>query len=160
MSSSHTTAFRVSKQGQKQSPKTTMLPKAVRDELRMCVALRGYSTIRAGEGKTLTQQYKCMQDFFHGKSNHSPSQVQMLVDGQLHYGAIYKKKTAPISSKKQKKKKKDSPVQYFLKQSLSRYSSRQSVQHVDITVHDLKKNFVLRRQFYTVGNWRLWPKED
>jgi hypothetical protein len=105
MSSSHTTAFRVSKQGQKQSPKTTMLPRAVQNKLRMCVALRGYSTIRAGEGKTLTQQYKYMEDFFHGESNHSPSQVQMLVDGQLHYGALYKKKTAPISSKKQKKRR-------------------------------------------------------
>ena len=63
----------------------------------------------------------------------------MLVDGQLHYGALYEKKTAPISLKKQKKKKKDSPVQYFLKQSLSRDSSRQFLQHVDITVDDLEK---------------------
>eukprot|EP00957_Ditylum_brightwellii_P006872 520024-Ditylum_brightwellii.AAC.1 len=111
MSSSHTTALCVSKQGQKQSPKTTMLPKAVRNELRICVALRGYSTIQAGEGKTLTQLYKCMENFHHGKSNHSPSQIQMPVNGQLHYGALYDKKAAPISSKKQKsKKKKDSPV--------------------------------------------------
>ena len=29
----------------------------------------------------------------------------MLVDGQLHYGALYDKKTAPISSKKQNSKK-------------------------------------------------------
>ena len=134
-----------------------MLPKSVRDELRMSVALRGYSSIRAGEGKTLPQQYKYMEDFYHGKLNNSPSQIRMLVDGQLHYGALYDKKTAPISSKKQKSKK-DSPVQYILKQSLSRDSSRQFFQHVDITVDDLEKNFVVGRQYCMVDNWRLWQK--
>ena len=85
-----------------------------------------------------------MEEFYHGKFEHSPSQIQMLVDGQLHYGALYDKKTAPILSKKHKsKKKKDSPVQYFLKQSLSCDSSRQFVQNVDITVGDLEKK--LRR---------------
>ena len=144
MSSSHAPAPRVAQQGSKQSPKTTMLPKAVHDELRMCVALRGYSAIRAGEGKILSIQYKCMEEFYHGKFEHSPSQIQMLVDGQLHYGALYDKKTAPILSKKHKsKKKKASPVQYFLKQSLSCGFSRQFVQNVYITVGDLENK--LRR---------------
>ena len=88
MSSSHTPAPHVAQQGPKQSPKTTMLLKAVRDELRMCVTLRGYSAIPAGKGKTLPVQYKCMEEFYHGKFEHSPSQIQMLVDGQLYYGAL------------------------------------------------------------------------
>ena len=33
-----------------------ILPKEIRDELRMSVALCGYSTIRAGDGKTIAQQ--------------------------------------------------------------------------------------------------------
>ena len=102
MSSSPAPAHRVAQQGSKQSPKTMMLPKAVRDELCMCVALRGYFSIRAGEGKILSMQYKCMEEFYHEKLEHSPSQIQMLVDGQLHYGALYDKKTTPILSKKHK----------------------------------------------------------
>ena len=81
-----------------------MLPKAVRDELRMCVALRGYSSIRSGFGKKLETQYKLMETFFHGKSS-QPSQIQMLVDGQLAYAALYDSKTAPVASKKQETKK-------------------------------------------------------
>jgi hypothetical protein len=41
-----------------------VIPKAIRDELRMCVALQGYSALREGEGKTLHQQYHSMQHFF------------------------------------------------------------------------------------------------
>ena len=49
------------------------LPKPIRDELRMSVALRGYLVIKGGEGKTMTQQEKLLEDFFHGKKKHSPS---------------------------------------------------------------------------------------
>ena len=47
-----------------------------------------------------------MEDLFHGKSNHSPSQVQILVDGQLHYGALYEKNdsTDLIEETKEKEK--------------------------------------------------------
>ena len=139
-SSAHSTAHRLSKQKQhKQTTKETMLPKAVRDELRMCVALRGYSSIRSGFGKKLETQYKLMETFFHGKLS-QPSQIQMLVDGQLAYAALYDSKTAPVASKKQKtEKKKDSPVQYYLKHSLSRVANQQFFQHLDINVGNLER---------------------
>ena len=141
MSSSHSTARRLSKQRTKHSPtKPTMLPKAVRDELRMCVALRGYSTIRGGFGKKLDEQFVLMQDFFHGKSTHAPSQIKMLVDGQLAYAALYDTKATVVTSKKTKsKKKKESPVQLYLKPSLTRIDNTQFVQYVDITVDDLER---------------------
>ena len=141
MSSSHSTARRLSKQRTKHSPtKSTMLPKAVRDELRMCVALRGYSTIRGGFGKKLEEQFVLMQEFFHGKSTHTPSQIKMLVDGQLAYAALYDTKNTVVTSKKTKtKKKKDSPVQLYLKPSLTCIDNMQFVQYVDITVDDLER---------------------
>ena len=118
----------------------TKLPKVIRDELRMCVALRGYSTIRSGEGKTLDEQYRLMEEFYHGKKNSSPSQIEMLVEGQLHYAGLYEKKPLRITSKKHRtKKNKENTDQYYLKDSLSRDKSRKYIQKVDITVKDLEK---------------------
>ena len=95
MPSSNTKTHRGSpKQGPKQNHMS--LPKVIHDELRMCVALRGHSTIRSRPGKILTKQYKHMEDFYHDKSNHLPTQIQMLVEVQLHHGALYEKKTVPI----------------------------------------------------------------
>jgi hypothetical protein len=55
--SSHAKARRVAKGSTNKSKSSKsppiILPKAIRDELRMCVALRGYSAIREGKGKTL-----------------------------------------------------------------------------------------------------------
>ena len=121
------------------------LPKPIRDELRMSVALRGYSVIKGGDGKTMTQQEKLLEDFFHGKKKHSPSQIQMLVNGQLHYASFYEKQSAPISSKKKKLSKKNkvpATDTYILKQSLSRNDSRIFVQNIDITVKDLEKKLL------------------
>ena len=139
-SSAHHTVHRLTKQKKlKQTTNGTMLPKAVRDELRMCVALRGYSSIRAGFGKKLEIQYKLMEKFFHGNES-QPSQIQMLVDGQLAYADLYDNTVAPVASKKVKnKKKKDSPVQFYLKHSLSRVANKQYFQHVDINVADLER---------------------
>ena len=66
-----------------------ILPKAIRDELRMCCALRGYSSIREGDGKTIKQQHDLISDFFHGVTGKSPSQIRMLCEGKLHYGDLY-----------------------------------------------------------------------
>ena len=61
------------------------LPKFIRDELRMTCALRGYSSIRQGEGMTIHQQHNAMNTFFHGKSKEVPSQIQLLSEGKLLY---------------------------------------------------------------------------
>ena len=57
-----------------------MLPKVIHDELRMSVALRGYSTIRDGDVKNIAQQQQSMEEFYHGKLNKSPSQIQMTMN--------------------------------------------------------------------------------
>ena len=133
------------KKNNKSTATHMILPKAVRDELRMSVALRGYSSIKAGRGKTIKQQFTCLHDFFHGKQKHSPSQIQMLVEGQLHYACFYEKESVPISSKKTKssKKKKQATDHYTLKRALTRVDNRIFIQKIDITVKDLEKK--LRR---------------
>ena len=143
--SSHARARRFSQQGRnkyrsKKSQEIIILPKIIRDELRMCVALRGYSAIREGEGKTLQQQYVCMEDFYHGKPGHSPSQIMMMAEGELNYADLYKSTIKTITSKKsQSKTKKNTAIKYYLKESLSRDDSRRYYQGTDITVRDLEK---------------------
>ena len=81
-----------------------------------------------------------MQEFYHGKGNRSPSQIEMLVEGQLHYAGLYEKKPIRITSKKHRSKRnKENTDQYYLKDSLSRDKSRKYIQKVDITVKDLEK---------------------
>ena len=141
--SSHTSARRLSK-GKKKSksnrPPPIILPKAIRNELRMCVALRGYSALREGKGKTLTQQYACLEDFYHGKKGHSPSQIQMMAEGQLYYADLYDATTKTITSKKHKSNKKNNTTtRYYLKSSLTCDDSSRYYQGTDITVRDLEK---------------------
>ena len=73
-------------------PPPLVLPKTIRDELRMSVALQGYSSLREGEGKTLIQQYQCMETFFHGSAAKAPSQIQMMAEGIGRYKDLYEKK--------------------------------------------------------------------
>ena len=133
------------KKNTKSSTTHMSLPKPVRDELRMSVALRGYSALKAGRGKTIKQQIQSLYDFFHGKKKHSPSQIQMLVEGQLHYACFYEKESVPISTKKTKSSKKqrnNATERFFLKKALTCVSNRIFVQNVDITVKDLEKKLL------------------
>jgi hypothetical protein len=112
------------------------LPKAIRNELRMCVALRGYSSIREGSGKTLKQQRQLLYDFFHGVTGKNPSQVRMLTEGKLHYADLYDTTThRNVTSKK----KKTTCSKVVLKQSLSKDETRLYYLGTDINVDDLEK---------------------
>jgi hypothetical protein len=70
----------------------------------MHFAHRVYSATTEGKGKTLHQQYALLEDFFHGKEGHSPSQFLMMVKGQLYYADLYDSSTISITSKKHKLK--------------------------------------------------------
>ena len=118
-------------------PPPLVLPKAIRDELRMSVALQGYSSLREGEGKTLHQQYSAMEQFFHGVAGQAPSQIQMMAEGIGRYKEFYDKKKTPITSRKSSKK--NPTLSYYLKSSLSRDHSRLYYQGADITHRDLEK---------------------
>jgi hypothetical protein len=116
------------------------LPKQIRDELRMTCALRGYSSIRSGEGKTLKQQHDLMFQFYHGVTNKSPSQIHMLCQGVSPYCDLYETTThRAVTSKSTGTRKKSPTTKMFLKESLSRDDSRMFYTGTDICNHDLEK---------------------
>ena len=53
--------------------KKSTLPKNIRDELRMTCTLRGYSSIRYGEGMTKKIQEKRLNAFVHSVEGKNPS---------------------------------------------------------------------------------------
>jgi len=126
------------KKSRSTKPPPLILPKAIRDELRMSVALQGYSSLREGLGKTLHQQYTAMEQFFHGSPGKAPSQIQMMAEGVGRYKDFFEKQKKPITSRK-KSSKKNQALKYYLKTSLSRDDSRLFIQGVDITHRDLEK---------------------
>ena len=113
-----------------------ILPKAIRDELRMCCALRGYSSIREGDGKTIKQQHDLISDFFHGVTGKSPSQIRMLCEGKLHYGDLYE---SSLQRNLTSRKKKTTTTKIYLKENLSRDDSRVFYLGTDIFFNDLQK---------------------
>ena len=64
--------------------KIVPLPKGIRDELRMTCALKGYSAIKCGGGKKLTQQYSNIEKNYHGKRT-KPSQSNQVVIGSFTF---------------------------------------------------------------------------
>ena len=116
------------------------LPKSIRDELRMCCALRGYSKIRQGDGKTLLQQHASMQKFFHGELGKSPSQVKMLAEGTSHYQDLYESGVVSMVTKKDsKRKKKQDVTRRHLRINLSRDETTLYYVGSEITYGDLEK---------------------
>ena len=83
----------------KSPPKTKKLPKQVRDELRMTVALQAFSHIKGGKGKTTKMQNDAMFSYYHGVQPQRPSQIKMLCDGNLRYHALYKVVQKQITNK-------------------------------------------------------------
>ena len=117
-----------------------ILPKEVRNELRMTVALRGYSAMREGDGMSAKKQEKFLYDFFHGVTNKSPSQIQMMAEGLSPYDDLYESKTISIvTSKSNGKKTTRKKCRRFLKEKLSREISRQFYIGDHITYSDLEK---------------------
>jgi hypothetical protein len=74
----------------KSPTKGSKVPKTIRSELRMAIALKGYSSIREGSGKTLKQQMDLLYQFFHGQEPTHPSQFKMLCNGAYLYSDFYK----------------------------------------------------------------------
>ena len=135
-------------------PPPLVLPKTIRDELRMCVALQGFSSLREGVGKTQKQQWNSMEQFFHGRDGTAPSQIKMMAEGVGRYKELYeeKKKSTIITSRNAGSKKKKNTPRYFLKQSLSRDDSRLYYQGSDISFNDLEKKIVPVVHYSMEGN--------
>ena len=72
----------------KESPKNKLskdglIPKVLKDGLRLVVAVRGYDNIKQGSGMNVNNhQREEMLNFFHGNSSNRPSQIELLASGK------------------------------------------------------------------------------
>ena len=79
------------------------IPKYVRDELRMTVALRGYSSLKQGGGKKLKDQQLHMSNFYHGKGKSHPSQIMLLSEALYDYTDMYDVSIVASTNKKKRR---------------------------------------------------------
>ena len=120
----------------KSPTKGNKVPKTIRDELRMAVALKGYSSIREGSGKTLKQQMDSLYQFFHGQEPTHPSQLRLLCNGGYPYSEFYES-SSKVATKKSSTANDTSSL--VLKQSLSLDRFRTYYAGIDIKHKDLEK---------------------
>ena len=113
-------------------------PKLIRDELQMTCALQGYSKIKQGEGKLLTQQHGFMHIFFHGKEPTHPSQIKLLCDGVGCYNQFFDEALYIAKSKTSTLKGVNS---IFLKENLTKDAHCIYVTQ-NILVSDLEKKIL------------------
>ena len=69
-------------------PKT--LPRDIRNEIKIALALKAYSQMKEGDSMKLKDQYIEMDRFFHGKVPTLPSQLQIFCNGGNAYRDFYK----------------------------------------------------------------------
>ena len=81
-------------------PSHKRFPKPIRDEFRMTCAFLGYSTIRAGKGKTFQKQNEFINGFYQGDHNNSPSHIKMLAEGIALYSDLCSTRTMKVLTNK------------------------------------------------------------
>lgn len=115
------------------------LPKYIRDELRMTVALRCYSTLREGNGKKLSELYSCMFDRYHGNQSTSvASNLKLLCNASYVFKNLFDENLQNTTRKSNTSDSND-VVTHVLKPKLTRGSAKSFTASVDITVDDLEK---------------------
>ena len=112
------------------------LPKYIRDELRMTVAMKGYSDMKCGKSKRLPDQYIHMYDYFHGKRPNHPPQISLLAEAHMNYNELYDYDNCNATNKNDDS---DDIKKTWLKSSLTRDSSRLYYSSTDIRASDLEK---------------------
>ena len=117
------------------------LPKPIRDELKMTVALKGFATLKEGNGKTLVHQWDTIGRFYHGKDKTHPSQLKMMCEGTFCYRDFYETKISTATDKDSSSASNTSSL--VLKQSLTLDKFRSYYAGVDITYLDLEKKNLL-----------------
>lgn len=124
------------------SKKKTPLPKlskVIRDEIRMTCALKGFSTLIQGNGKTNNRQFDQMYHFYHGKKPHRPSQIEMLCKGHGSYRALYNLSQVTVTSKNGST---ESVNRLFLKPSLHLDLNVNYRADIELVTEDLERKTV------------------
>ena len=75
-----------------------MLPRDIRNELKLAVALKGISQMREGSGKKVSKQIIEME-IFNGRQPTFPSQFKMLCNGSFGYRDFHESIHAVATSK-------------------------------------------------------------
>ena len=114
-----------------------LIPANVLKELQICVGLRGYSNMCQRDPMTIREQREWMGNFFHGKGNTHPSQIDLLVKGVQPYSYLYDTKTIPVTNKDSTQKK---SYKLVLKEKMLPDTSRKYVAGKDFNASDLEKN--------------------
>ena len=109
---------------------------AIRNELRMLCALRGYSNLKCGKGKTLVQQHDALYAYYHGQPPSRPSQIKMLCEGNYLYRDLYDAKQKISTSKKDTEA---STTELVLKKTLHCDTNRVYRATKEITYSDLER---------------------
>ena len=127
----------------KQSKSQPKLPKPIRDELCMTVALRCYSVLREGKGKKLSDIYNSMSEWFHGNEPAIPSHLKLLCNASFCFKEIYDSVIETTTSKSNNINK-ENVTKHILKEKLV-WDKNTYVAGVDIIPIDLKKKTLRSR---------------
>lgn len=119
----------------KKAPKP--IPNNISTELKMTVALKGFSDMKLGPPKQLADQYAFLSRFYHnGKPPNYPSQIKLLAKAKSFYPDLYKEIQVPSTNKKGKVK---AVVRYKLKQTVSHDLHREYYTGASILFDELEK---------------------
>ena len=119
-------------------PAPVQLPKNIRDELRMTVALRCYSILRQGRGQKVRDLHASMNDLFHGKPPSKPSHLKLLCNASYCFKDLFLA-SSEVNTNKSASISVESLKTYTLKPTLHLNKSRSYIAGIDITQNDLKK---------------------
>ena len=125
------------------------LPKAIRDELRLTCALKGFSAIKCGKSQKAPEQRERLSKKIHGKPPNRPPQIKLLSEGDLNYSDLYDEVDIQVTSKSYLA---SDPKRKKLKESLTCDMSRVYYIGVDITHDDLEKRNRTGNQLITGRN--------
>ena len=76
-----------------------MLPRDIRNELKMAVTLKGFTQMREGSEKKASEQMFEIEKFLHGKKTNFPSQLKMSCNGSLAHRDFCESTYAVATSK-------------------------------------------------------------
>ena len=100
------------------------------------IGLREYSNMCQRDPMTVREQREWMGNFFHGKCNTHPSQIDLLVKGVGPYSYLYDTNTLPVTNKDTTQEK---PYKLVLKEKMLPDTSRKYVAGKDFNASDLEK---------------------
>ena len=134
-----------SKKGTK---KRKAIPMAILNELKIGLALRGYSTMAQKDKMSIREQWLFLERFYHGKGNTHPSQCDLLVRGVGVYADLWDQKVPTVVDKNHQ----GVGYQLVLKRKYIPDCKTDYIAGVDILLSELEKKTRSNKQLVTGRN--------